>query len=186
MSIYCFNSKSSPNLLFGMGQRPFQVNLHRLSCSAWLPLLDGLEYRRVLLCVGQQQCLCSSCRDVEHPTLRAGSGSYRRGEEWIVCCFGNHSMKGSIALTELLALLGLRAPPVEGYHLAQFAQFVRRDAFCSQACSRQLKHESALIETDHLSGTNGCERIEYRRKHRLKVASPVPVRLYSHGRHGFW
>ncbi len=120
------------------------------------------------------------------PKPAHGCRSYRRGEEWIVCCFGNHSMKGGIALAPLLALLVLRAPPVEGHHLAQFAQFVRRDALCSQACSRQLKHEPELIETDHLSGTNGCERIEYRRKHRLMVASPVPVRLHSHGRHGFW
>src|SRR5260370_41725388 len=138
-------------LLFGMGQRRVQVNLHCMSGSVWLPLLDGLENCRMLLCVGQQQCLCSSRRDVEHPNLRAGSRSYRRGEEWIVCCFGNHSMKGSIALAPLLALLGLRAPPVEGYHLAQFAQFEWRDALCSHACSRQLKHEPELIETDHLS-----------------------------------
>ena len=160
MSIYCFNSKSSPNLLFGMGQRPFQMNLHCMGGSAWLPLLDGLKYRRVLLCVGQQQCLCASCRDVENPTLYTGTRSYSRGEEWIVCCFGNHSMKGSIALAELLALLGLRAPPVEGHHLAQFPQFVRRDALCSQACSRRLKRKPEFIQTDHLSGISGSKRIE--------------------------
>jgi hypothetical protein len=122
---YCFNAESSPNLLFGMGQRPFQVNLHCMSASVWLPLLNGLKNRRVLLCVGQQQCLCSSCRDVEHPNLRAGSRSSRRGEEWIVCRFGNHSMKGSIALAPLLALLGLRAPI-----LATLVHpFVKRDVF---------------------------------------------------------
>ncbi len=64
-----------------MGQRPFQVNLHCMSGSVWLPLLNGLENRRMLLCVGQQQCLCSSRRDVEHPNLRAGSRSYRRGAD---------------------------------------------------------------------------------------------------------
>src|SRR5215469_11305256 len=96
------------------------MGLHRLSGDLWLPFLDRVEYRCVLLCVSQQQCLHASRRDVEHPSLCPSCRSYRRGEEWIVCCFGNYAVKGSIALAPLLALLGFRAPPVEGHHLAQF------------------------------------------------------------------
>src|SRR5436309_2917245 len=52
---YCFNAESSSNLLFGMGQRPFQVSLHCLSGGVWLSFLDGFKYRRVLLCIAHQQ-----------------------------------------------------------------------------------------------------------------------------------
>jgi len=41
-------------------------------------------------------------------------------------CLSNHSMKGSIGLAELLALLGLGAPLVKGHHLAQIPQFIWR------------------------------------------------------------
>lgn len=123
-----FNAKSTPDLLFGVGQCPFQVGLHCLRGSVWLSLLDGLKYPFVLLCICQQQCLCASRSNVEYPTLCASCRSYRRGEEWIVRCLSNHSMKGSIGLAELLALLGLGAPLVEGHHLAQFPQFMRRNS----------------------------------------------------------
>jgi len=58
---------------------------------------------------------------------------------------------------ELLALLGLRALPVEGNHLAQFPQFVRCDAFRSQARSRRFKREPELIQTDYIAGVKGWE-----------------------------
>src|SRR5260370_17275915 len=132
-SLSCFNTKSSPHLLFGMEQCPLQVSLQRLSGDVCFPFLDSLEYRRVLLCIAQQQCLCASRCDVVHPSLRSSCRSYRRGEERIMCCSGNHAMKGSIALAPLLPLLGLCAPLVEGHQLAQFPSFVRCNPLPSQA-----------------------------------------------------
>ena len=46
--------KSSSYLLFGMRQCPFQVNLHSLSGSIWLSLLNGLKYYVMLLYVAEQ------------------------------------------------------------------------------------------------------------------------------------